>query len=59
VNGKTYSLGPGSVGFVRSNDVHGVKNVGTHAGLIILWWRSVRALVELTDLSYVARFALG
>ena len=29
VNGKTYQLGPGSVGFVRSNDEHGVKNVGT------------------------------
>jgi quercetin dioxygenase-like cupin family protein len=28
VNGKTYQLGPGSVGFVRSNDEHGVKNVG-------------------------------
>ena len=29
VNGKTYPLGPGSVGFVRSNEEHGVKNVGT------------------------------
>jgi mannose-6-phosphate isomerase-like protein (cupin superfamily) len=29
VNGKTYPLGPGAVGFVRSNDKHGVKNVGT------------------------------
>lgn len=29
VNGKTYQLGPGSVGFVRSNEEHGVKNVGT------------------------------
>jgi quercetin dioxygenase-like cupin family protein len=29
VNGKTYPLGPGSVGFVRSNEDHGVKNVGT------------------------------
>ncbi len=28
VNGKTYPLGPGSVGFVRSNEEHGVKNVG-------------------------------
>lgn len=28
VNGKAYPLGPGSVGFVRSNDEHGVKNVG-------------------------------
>jgi mannose-6-phosphate isomerase-like protein (cupin superfamily) len=29
VNGKTYQLGPGGVAFVRSNDEHGVKNVGT------------------------------
>ena len=29
VNGKTYQLGPGAVAFVRSNDEHGVKNVGT------------------------------
>jgi quercetin dioxygenase-like cupin family protein len=29
VNGKTYPLSPGSVGFVRSNDEHGVKNVGS------------------------------
>jgi mannose-6-phosphate isomerase-like protein (cupin superfamily) len=29
VNGKTHPLGPGSVGFVRSNEEHGVKNVGT------------------------------
>jgi mannose-6-phosphate isomerase-like protein (cupin superfamily) len=29
VNGKTYRLGPGAVGFVRSNEEHGVKNVGT------------------------------
>ncbi len=29
VNGKTYPLGPGSVGFVRSNEEHGVKNVGS------------------------------
>lgn len=28
VNGKTYQLGPGSVGFVHSNDEHGIKNVG-------------------------------
>ncbi|MFZ3329137.1 MAG: cupin domain-containing protein [Candidatus Acidiferrales bacterium] len=28
VNGRTYRLGPGSVGFVRSNDEHGIKNVG-------------------------------
>jgi mannose-6-phosphate isomerase-like protein (cupin superfamily) len=29
VNGTTYPLGPGAVGFVRSNEEHGVKNVGT------------------------------
>jgi len=29
VNGKSYQLGPGGVGFVRSNDEHGIKNVGT------------------------------
>jgi mannose-6-phosphate isomerase-like protein (cupin superfamily) len=29
VNGTSYRLGPGSVGFVRSNEEHGVKNVGT------------------------------
>ena len=29
VNGKSYQLGPGSVGFVRSNDEHGIKNIGT------------------------------
>jgi mannose-6-phosphate isomerase-like protein (cupin superfamily) len=28
VSGKTYRLGPGSVGFVSSNDEHGIKNVG-------------------------------
>jgi XRE family transcriptional regulator, regulator of sulfur utilization len=31
VNGATYHLGPGSVGFVRSNDLHGIKNTGTAA----------------------------
>src|SRR4029077_6940901 len=29
VNGTTFPLGPGSVGFVRSSEEHGVKNVGT------------------------------
>src|SRR5712671_2855167 len=29
VNGKTYPLVAGGVGFVRSNEEHGVKNVGT------------------------------
>lgn len=28
VNGQTTRLGPGSVGFVSSNDEHGIKNVG-------------------------------
>jgi mannose-6-phosphate isomerase-like protein (cupin superfamily) len=28
VNGKSYQLGPGGVGFVGSNDEHGIKNVG-------------------------------
>ena len=29
VNGTSYKFGPGSVGFVHSNDEHGIKNVGT------------------------------
>ena len=28
VNGKTYPLGPGSLGFARSNDEHGIRNIG-------------------------------
>jgi mannose-6-phosphate isomerase-like protein (cupin superfamily) len=29
VNETTYKLGPGSAGFVHSNDEHGIRNVGT------------------------------
>ncbi len=29
VEGKSTQMGPGSVGFVRSNDEHTIKNVGT------------------------------
>ena len=29
VNGSSSQIGPGAVGFVRSNDLHGVKNVGS------------------------------
>ena len=29
VEGKSTQMGPGSVGFVRSNEEHGIKNVGT------------------------------
>jgi len=29
VNGAKYQLGPGSVGFVQSNDAHAIKNVNT------------------------------
>jgi len=29
VNGTNYRLGPGSVGFVHSNDEHGIRNVAT------------------------------
>jgi mannose-6-phosphate isomerase-like protein (cupin superfamily) len=29
LNEATYKLGPGSVGFVHSNDEHGIRNVGT------------------------------
>jgi mannose-6-phosphate isomerase-like protein (cupin superfamily) len=29
VNGKNFRLEPGSVGFVASNDEHGIRNVGT------------------------------
>lgn len=29
INGKTQRIGAGSAGFAASNDVHGIKNVGT------------------------------
>jgi len=29
VEGKSTRIGPGSVGFVRSNDEHGIKNIGS------------------------------
>jgi mannose-6-phosphate isomerase-like protein (cupin superfamily) len=29
INGTSHRLGPGGVGFVHSNDEHGIKNVGT------------------------------
>lgn len=29
INDTNHVMGPGSVGFVRSNDEHGIKNVGT------------------------------
>jgi len=29
VNGKNYRLEPGSVGFARSNEEHGIRNIGT------------------------------
>jgi mannose-6-phosphate isomerase-like protein (cupin superfamily) len=31
VNGAVSHLGPGAVGFVRSNDLHGIKNTGATA----------------------------
>jgi len=29
INGKSHQLGPGSVAFAASNDLHGIKNIGT------------------------------
>ena len=29
INGRSTQLGPGSVGFVGSNDEHGIRNIGT------------------------------
>ena len=31
INGQGHRIGPGGVGFVHSNDEHGIKNVGTTA----------------------------
>jgi mannose-6-phosphate isomerase-like protein (cupin superfamily) len=36
VNGKSFLLGPGSVGFVRSNEEHAIKNVGKTAATYFL-----------------------
>jgi mannose-6-phosphate isomerase-like protein (cupin superfamily) len=36
VNGKTYHLEPGSVGFARSNEEHGIKNVGNGSATYFL-----------------------
>jgi mannose-6-phosphate isomerase-like protein (cupin superfamily) len=33
VNDKQYRLEPGSVGFVRSNEEHGIRNIGTAAAM--------------------------
>lgn len=33
VNGEAYRLEPGSVGFVRSNEEHGIRNVGASAAV--------------------------
>ena len=34
VNGKNYQLGPGSVGFVHSNDEHGISQLGLDTGYL-------------------------
>jgi len=46
INGTSYRLGPGSVGFVHSNDEHGIKNVGTTPANLFLSWLSAQARVS-------------
>ncbi len=36
VNGKNYHLGPGSLGFAKSNDEHGIRNIGSTAATYFL-----------------------
>ena len=36
VNGKTYPLEPGSIGFACSNDEHGIRNIGSTAAIYFL-----------------------
>ena len=37
INGRSTKLGPGSVGFVASNDEHGIRNAGdTHAHYFVI-----------------------
>lgn len=37
INGKSTKAGPGSVAYISSNDVHGIRNVGkTHAQYFVL-----------------------
>jgi mannose-6-phosphate isomerase-like protein (cupin superfamily) len=36
VNGKNYRLEPGSLGFAKSNDEHGIRNAGTTAAIYFL-----------------------
>ena len=41
LNGKTYQLGPGSVIFQASNEMHGIRNVGkTPATYHVIKWNS-------------------
>ncbi len=36
VNGKNYHLEPGSLGFAKSNDEHGIRNIGSTAATYFL-----------------------